>query len=364
MTKRPFPTLLIIPTGIGCPIGGFAGDAIPVARLLAASSGCLITHPNVMNGASLYWPNTNIHYVEGYSLDRFAVGDLILRPVREQKVGLLFDAGLEVDLRHRHLQVADACNATLGLKIGPCITTERPLGITLQQGSSGSSWGNLEDPDVLLRAANKLKQNGATAIAVVTRFPDEDESISIDLYREGNGVDIIAGAEAVISHLLVKELCLPCAHAPALLPMPINFELDPRAAGEEIGYTFLTSVLVGLSTAPDLIHADKRNIMPRDVLSIDDVGAIVVPNGALGSEAVLACIEKGIPLIRVENQGVLNVTAENLGIHEPAFKNEYNIFNAKNYVEAAGLITALREGISISSLNRPIKSIAHINRLD
>ena len=44
---RTLPTIFIVPTGIGCEIGGFAGDAIPVAKLLAASTGCLITHPNV-----------------------------------------------------------------------------------------------------------------------------------------------------------------------------------------------------------------------------------------------------------------------------------------------------------------------------
>ena len=35
---EPLPTLLIIPTGIGCNVGGFAGDAIPAARLLASDS--------------------------------------------------------------------------------------------------------------------------------------------------------------------------------------------------------------------------------------------------------------------------------------------------------------------------------------
>ena len=61
------PTIFIIPTGIGCDIGGFAGDALPTAKLLASASGCLITHPNVMNGGSLSEKNNNIFYVEGYS---------------------------------------------------------------------------------------------------------------------------------------------------------------------------------------------------------------------------------------------------------------------------------------------------------
>ena len=29
---RPLPTLLVIPTGIGCALGGYAGDALPAAH--------------------------------------------------------------------------------------------------------------------------------------------------------------------------------------------------------------------------------------------------------------------------------------------------------------------------------------------
>ena len=116
---NPLPTVMVIPSGIGCLIGGFAGDAVPAARLLAAASGCLITHPNVLNGASLYWIDQRINYVEGYALDRFVDGDIALRPVRQQCVGLLLDAGIEQDLLQRHLQVVDGCRASLGLNIGP-----------------------------------------------------------------------------------------------------------------------------------------------------------------------------------------------------------------------------------------------------
>ena len=66
------PTIFIVPTGIGCEVGGFAGDALPTAKLLASASGCLITHPNVMNGGTLSEKDKNIFYVEGYSLDRLA----------------------------------------------------------------------------------------------------------------------------------------------------------------------------------------------------------------------------------------------------------------------------------------------------
>ena len=364
---EPLPTLLIIPTGIGCDVGGYAGDAIPAARLLASASKCLITHPNVMNGGSLYWPDPHIHYVEGYSLNLFIAGELFLKPVRQQKVGLLLDAGIESDLKKRHLQVADGCVTSLGIDIGPIITTETALRINLKKGVSGSSWGNINEPDVLLRSAEKLKKAGATAIAVITRFPDDFNNLETKLYRQGNGVDIIAGAEAVISHFLVKHLLIPCAHAPGLAPLPVDYSLDPRASGEEIGYTFLQSVLVGLSRAPDLVCKSDLNTKEKSVLELTtllsnrNLGAVVVPQGALGSEAVLSCIEKMIPLIIVTNKGILNVSSEKMRLDCLISEKDNNILYASNYIEAAGLITALRQGINIKSLRRPIDSLEELN---
>ena len=146
MAVPALPTLLVIPTGVGCAVGGFAGDGLPAARLLAAASGCLITHPNVMNAAALYWSDRRIHYVEGWSLDRFAAGDLALAPVPSQRLGVLLDGGIEAELALRHRQVIAACRASLGLTIGPVLTSEEPLEVTLSIGPSGSSWGTLARP--------------------------------------------------------------------------------------------------------------------------------------------------------------------------------------------------------------------------
>mgnify|MGYP006119617817 FL=1 len=350
MSAAPLPTLMVVPTGIGCEIGGYAGDALPSARLLAAASGCLITHPNVMNGAALYWSDSRIHYVEGYGLDRFAAGDWALRPVRCQRIGLLLDAGIEAELAQRQIQVAEACRATLGLDIGPVLRSDQPLGVSLDRGPSGASWGRLEHPDALLRAGERLRDAGATAIAVVARFPEDLGSDALTSYRQGSGVDALAGAEAVISHLLVRHLQMPCAHAPALAPLPLDPQLDPRAAAEELGYTFLACVLVGLSRAPDLI--DTTAALTGDVQA-SQIGAAVVPEGALGGEAVLACVERGIPVISVANPSLLSVTPKVLGLSS-------GVFQASSYAEAAGLLVALREGISPAALGRPLPALQEI----
>jgi hypothetical protein len=369
----PLPTLLVIPTGVGCVVGGYAGDGLPAARLLAAASGCLITHPNVMNGASLYWSDRRIHYVEGWALDRFAAAELALAPVAGRRVGLLLDAGIEPELRARQLQAAEACRATLGLSIGPVVTTELPLGVGLSLGPSGSSWGTLERPDALLRAGEKLVAAGATAIAAVARFPEDPESEALVAYRAGSGVDALAGAEAVISHLLVRHLGIPCAHAPALAPLPLDPDLDPRAAAEELGHTFLPCVLVGLSRAPDLLPLGPGDVTAEGwpgrpdrwpagrfgpgqeltraggLLEASSLGAVVAPAGALGGEAVLACAARGVPLIAVAgNACLLQVSGEALGLE---------VISANSYAEAAGLVLALREGLDPAMLRRPLRRL-------
>ena len=97
------------------------------------------------------------------------------------------------------------------------------------------------------------------------------------------------------------------------------------------------------------------------LLSNSDLGAVVVPQGALGGEAVLSCLERFIPLIVVSNQGVLNVSSKKMRLDCLSGQKNNNILYAENYVEAAGLITALRHGINIKSLQRPIDCLKELN---
>ena len=110
-----YTAVMIVPTGIGASIGGYAGDALPTARVLASVVDNLVTHPNVMNGASLYWPIPNALYTEGYTLDMFADGKWGLLPLHTggHRIGLLLDKDMSDDLITRHLQAADAARATL-----------------------------------------------------------------------------------------------------------------------------------------------------------------------------------------------------------------------------------------------------------
>lgn len=337
MNSRPYTVVLLVPTGIGASIGGYAGDALPVARAIAQVCDRLITHPNVLNGAQLYWPLAHSFYVEGYGLDRFAAGDWGLRPVQQNRVGLVLDQGMEPELRLRHLQAAEATRATLGLTLTDYVITDMPLQVELQTAASGATWGTLGHPDSLLRAVARLLQAGAQAIAVVARFPDDPGSAALQHYRQGVGVDPLAGAEAVISHLVVREFQVPCAHAPALQPLPLDADLSPRAAAEEIGYTFLPSVLVGLSRAPQFLTQSEA-----PGIWAEDVDAVVVPASACGGSALLSLSQTRALILAVEeNQTTLQVPAAALGIAA---------IQTRSYLEALGILVAHRAGIDPATL--------------
>jgi len=317
-------TLLIIPTGVGASIGGYAGDGLPVARLMAQVSDRVITHPNVLNGAMLYWPMPKVWYVEGFALDQFCRGAWGLAPVQSNRVGVLLDQGLSPEQRIHHENVIQAAQATLGLTIGPVITTDQVVELELSAASSGTAWGRIGNPDTLLRGGAALKQQGAQAIAVVVRFPELPQSP----YDHGQGVDPIAGLEALISHLLVQALGIPCAHAPALgTPEP---ELaHPRTSAEQIGFTFLPCVLVGLSYAPQYLSEG----------GVREVDVAVLPATAFGGRGVLALAQRPNPPIFIgvtENTTRLGVTASSLGIPS---------YTVENYWAAAGIIACIQAGL-------------------
>jgi hypothetical protein len=352
MAKRPYTVVLIVPTGVGAAIGGYAGDALPVARAIAEVADCLITHPNVLNGAQLYWNLTNTLYVEGYGLDQFAAGRWGLQPVHQNRIVLVLDRAIEPDLRLRHLQAAEATRATLGLHLTDYVITDAPLGVSLKTAASGATWGTIAQPDSLLRAVETaINKVGAEAIAVVARFPDDPGTEALQNYRQGKGVDPLAGAEAVISHLVVREFQIPCAHAPALSPLPLDATVSPRAAAEELGYTFLPCVLAGLSRAPRFVPTGDRPHNPGSLWS-GGVDAVVVPASACGGSAVMSLSGAGAKIIAVtDNTTRMQVPPESLGMAAE---------RVGSYLEAIGLLVAHKAGISVEAFKPDIKPLSLI----
>ena len=109
----------------------------------------------------------------------------------------------------------------------------------------------------------------------------------------------------------------------------------------------MPSVLIGLSNATDLIDLPNNN--ETITLHPSQVESIVVPTGALGGEGVLAGIERGLNIISVKNENILNIDNHNF--------NYPKLIEVDNYFEAAGLILAIREGINLKSIQRPLNNI-------
>jgi hypothetical protein len=270
--------------------------------------------------------------------------------VHQNRVGLILDQGIEPDLRLRQIQAADATRATLGLNLSDYVVTDAPLHVQLRISATGASWGTIENPDSLLRAAKVLiDKAGAEAIAVVARFPDDIDSEALQSYRHGQGVDPLAGAEAVISHLVVRTFQIPCAHSPALSPLPLDPHLSPRSAAEELGYTFLPSVLVGLCRAPHFVVEKRKNPAHENDIWANQVDAVVVPATACGSSALLSLSHAGVQIIAVrENQTQIQVSPEPLRI---------KAMQVNSYLEALGVLVTHKAGINPAALSPTVSSL-------
>ena len=293
----------IVPTGVGASIGGFAGDASPYAQKISEKC-TLIVNPNVVNAACFSGINKNMLYTEGYAIDEFFRGKCNLVPSTNNKIGVVFDKSIPQDVLNIHINTINAVRTVYGTDIIGYEVTDEPVGVKFFVDNSGASMGNVDNLDTIKFSAEKLLNNGADAIAIVCLFPEDDG----DDYENGVGVDPVGGVEAIISHYITKELNVPCAHAPAFGNTSISSKIvDPRCSAEYITPTFLPCILIGLSQAPKLVQSGGINV--------NDLDFLVIPYNSLGCIPVLEMQKLGKIIYAVkENQTVLNVTSDKLGI--------------------------------------------------
>lgn len=296
----------IIPTGIGASIGGFAGDASFWARKFASKCE-LIVNPNVVNAACFSGITENMLYVEGYSLDEFFKGKFTLTPSINNNIGIIFDKSISQKVLNVHINTMNAVQTVYGINISAYEITDEEVGVEFFVDKSGASMGNVKNLETMKRATQKLINKGAEAIAIVCHFPDEQG----DDYANGIGVDPVGGVEAIISHYISKEFCIPCAHAPAFSDITISTEIvDKRCSAEYITPTFLPCILLGLAQAPQLLNNSKQST--KEQIGINDLDFLIMPYNSLGSTPVLEMIKRGKTVYAVkENSTVLNVAPDN-----------------------------------------------------
>ncbi len=301
-----------LPTGIGAQIGGYAGDIGHIVREFSKYFKAIV-NPNAVNGGILSAVNSNMYYVEGYAFDEFLCGNLNLKyPEKPNKIGVLFDCTIPENILNVHINTISALKVVQGLDILKPIKTKMPVGVEFSINNNISS-GTILNPQTLLDGAKELLSSGANAIALVCYFEDDADD---DEYSNGTGVDPIGGVEAIISHFIVKELKIPSAHAPAFFDIDISQKLEnPKVASECISSTYLPCVLQGLEYAP---------IFSSDGISVKDLEYLIVPNGALGSKAVLGALENNIKICAVKNPSKLDVGCDKLKSSDILCFENYN----------------------------------------
>lgn len=341
--------LSIIPTGIGCEIGGYAGDAAPATALLASCTDYLITNPNAVNASDFIFMPDNVLYTEGFIIDQFSRGQVNLYKPYANKLGLIINKPDKSQL-DMVFNIMNTVRAVHGVHIEDYVITEESIGGRCERNPSGSYVGNIDQPGVLFKACDQLLEKGVNAIAVTSNIKD----LPLDDYAvhfEGKHPNPIGGAEAVISHLICKEYEIPAAHAPLLNVKDLNLKsqvVDARGAGEFSSPSGLASVLIGLSQAPQMKKTQCYGI--KDIVNINHLLAVVAPAGALGGVPMIYAQSNGIPIIAVqENRTILEITQTQLNLK--------NVIQVNNYPEAAGILQALKKGISIPSLYRPLATL-------
>ncbi|MDO5304003.1 MAG: DUF3326 domain-containing protein [bacterium] len=327
MSKNKDYSIFIVPTGIGANIGGFAGDAGAFARKISKEFP-LIVNPNVVNAACFSAITENMLYTEGYTITEFLKGNISLIPSKDNKIGVIFDKAISQDVLNIHINTINAVKTVYGINVIGWEISDEKVGVDFFTTESGISTGGVKNTKTLIEAGKKLLARGANVLAVVCKFDEPEE----DGYADGECVDVVGGAEAIISHCLTKELGVPTVHAPAFEDYAIKPDIvHPKAAAEYITPTFLPCLLLGLQNAPLI-----KKGLDEKYITVNNVKTLIMPKNSLGSSIVTNAIEKGIIVLSVEeNSTVLNVTAENLGISD-------KVISVKNYEECLNFLRRLK----------------------
>ena len=348
-----FNAVLLVPTGIGAEIGGHAGDATPVAQLLASVCDTLVTHPNVVNASDINEIPGNGLYVEGSVICRLLMGTAGLQPVRSNRVLVLMNSHTDRLFHTLTVNSVNAARASYGLICPRVIELDPPLVMISEYTPSSRAAGSVEDLGHVLEVLDKnWGEYDAVAISSVITVPTNFHG---DYFNSaGSMVNPWGGVESMLTHTISSIYNVPSAHSPMMESQDVldtdTGIVDPRMAAEAISTTFLQSILKGLQKSPRII-TDRESLHHPGVLTASHVSCLVIPDGCLGLPT-LAALEQGIPVIAVrENRNLMRNDLTQL----PWQPGQLHI--VENYWEAAGVMAAIKAGITPNSVRRPINPV-------
>ncbi len=326
---------LLIPTGIGCDIGGHAGDATPSAKLIASVCENLIVHPNVVNASDINEQTENMWYVEGSIIDRFLQGQIALEEVYCNRILLVVNK----PLMNETINSINAGRNTIGTNID-ILELDAPLTLKGIFKPDGSASGIMTGAEEAVMQIETYKQKHPFDVLAIQTVIDVEEATAVKYLKE-LGVNPWGGAEALCSRYFSRELGLQCAHAPYESGSLKNFNeiVDARQAAELVSVSYIHCILKGLHRAPKIVDYNCRS---KATLRVDDIDVMVSPDGCWGVPHE-ACANWDIPIIFVR---------ENKNIFKPFSTVPRNCIMADNYMEAAGIISSIKAGVHKDSVRR------------
>jgi len=349
-----FNVVLLVPTGIGALIGGHAGDAAPVSRLLASMCDNLITHPNVVNASDINEMTENTLYTEGSVICRLLTGTIGLQKIRSNRVLTVIEKHpTDKIFVNGTINAVNAARASGGIDCSQILILDPAMRLITEYASSGRAVGrveNLENLFTRLRASSD--EYDSVAIASIIKVPNR--AVHKQYFEsKGEMVNPWGGVEAIFTHTVSSLLNVQSAHSPMNEDQLIsNMDVgvvDARQAAEAISLTYMHCVLKGLQRAPRIV-TDRDAMRHPSVITAADVSCLVIPNGCIGLPT-LAALEQGISVIAV--RGNTNIMKNDLATL-PWATNQLHIVD--NYLEALGVMSALKSGIAIDTLKRPLEN--------
>ncbi len=347
--SEQFNAVLLVPTGIGAAIGGDAGDAGPVARLLANACDNLITHPNVVNASDINELPDNGLYVEGSVITRFITGSVGLQKVRSNRVLLVIDKHEDPFFQDAAINSVSAARASFGIDCPAVVTMDEKITMLSFYSPSGRAVGGVNDFERLCEVLEKYRADyDAVALSSVIKVPSE---FHLDYFKKENMVNPWGGVEAMLTHAVSHIFNIPSAHSPMMESKEIlNLEVgvvDPRKAAEAVSTTYLHCILKGLHRSPRIIDHPSLD-GSAGFLSVTDISCLIIPDGCVGIPT-MAALEQGIPVIAVkENKNKMQNQLEDMPFATG------KLFVVENYLEAVGVMHAIRSGVALESVRRPL----------
>ena len=275
------------------------------------------------------------------------MGTIELQRVRNNRLLVLVQTHSDDVFVNAAINSVNAARVLYGLQAS-IVQIDSRFRMISEYSPNGVAAGRIEGIEHVYEVLDARQgQFDAVAITSVIELPPE---LHENYYRlNGQVVNPWGGVEAMLTHAVSLRYGLPSAHAPMLESKEIaetDFGVvDPRMAAEVISLSFLQCVLRGLQRSPAVVSVEQ-GLHGRAVRS-SHLSCLVIPDGCIGLPTLAALLNE-IPVVAVRGNG--NHMGNDLASlpWKPA-----QLFYAENYLEAAGVVAALRVGMTPQSVLRP-----------